>query len=155
MTSSHGSGSSGPGHETRDINIRGAALLTVGILLSIPLTLLVVDLLFGYFSAREARNQAAPMSLVPAEANRLPPEPRLQATPVIDLAKYRQEQETLVNGYGWVDRSAGTVRIPLARAMEMVLAQGVPTRPEHGAESGAVASAGAVSGGAPTAERKR
>jgi hypothetical protein len=33
-------------------------------------------------------------------------------------------------GYGWVDREAGIVRLPIERAMELLLERGLPTRPE-------------------------
>jgi hypothetical protein len=39
-------------------------------------------------------------------------------------------QAELLEGYGWVDRSAGTVRLPIERAMQLLLERGLPTRPE-------------------------
>jgi hypothetical protein len=35
----------------------------------------------------------------------------------------------LLEGYGWVDREAGVVRLPIERAMALVLERGLPTRP--------------------------
>ncbi|HUC85551.1 MAG TPA: hypothetical protein VL970_10195 [Candidatus Acidoferrales bacterium] len=37
-------------------------------------------------------------------------------------------QDAQLNSYGWVDRSNGIVRIPIARAMELLLQRGLPTR---------------------------
>jgi hypothetical protein len=39
-----------------------------------------------------------------------------------------------------VDRRDGIVRIPVSRAMDLVLAQGLPTRPASEAPTGAAAS---------------
>ena len=51
---------------------------------------------------------------------RLPPEPRLQAHPIKDLEELRKAETELLTTYGWVDKSAGTVRIPVARAIELL-----------------------------------
>jgi hypothetical protein len=42
----------------------------------------------------------------------------------------RPPQADLLEGYGWVDREAGVVRLPIERAMELLLERGLPTRPE-------------------------
>jgi hypothetical protein len=42
----------------------------------------------------------------------------------------RPPQADLLEGYGWVDREAGVVRVPIERAMELLLERGLPTRPE-------------------------
>lgn len=57
-----------------------------------------------------------------------PPGPRLQVSPPLDLQRFRAREEALLNSYGWVNRTAGVVRVPVARAMDLVLQQGLPTR---------------------------
>lgn len=54
--------------------------------------------------------------------------PHLQLTPPEDLQKFRAREESELNSYGWIDRTAGVVRIPIARAMELVLERGLPVR---------------------------
>jgi hypothetical protein len=39
------------------------------------------------------------------------------------LAKIEEENKALITGYGWADQAKGTVRIPLDRAMELVVAK--------------------------------
>lgn len=56
------------------------------------------------------------------------PVPHLQLAPPEDLGKFRALEETELNSYGWIDRTAGVVRIPIARAMELVLERGLPVR---------------------------
>jgi hypothetical protein len=56
----------------------------------------------------------------------LPPRPRLQVDPGRDLAKLRADNEALLSSYGWTDRKAGVIRIPIARAMELTAQRGIP-----------------------------
>ncbi len=39
------------------------------------------------------------------------------------LAELRGKEQTVANSYGWVDQSAGVVRLPIDRAMELVVAE--------------------------------
>jgi hypothetical protein len=39
------------------------------------------------------------------------------------LAKVQEENNNLTAGYGWADQAKGTVRVPLAQAMEMAVAK--------------------------------
>lgn len=57
------------------------------------------------------------------------PAPRLQADDVADMNKFRVEEEQTLNSYGWVDQKAGTVRVPIERAIQSLAQQGLPTRP--------------------------
>jgi hypothetical protein len=55
----------------------------------------------------------------------LPPEPRLQVDPSRDLAKLRADEDSLLATYGWIDRNAGVVRIPIDRAMALTADRGI------------------------------
>ena len=47
-----------------------------------------------------------------------------QLTPVSqDLLDLRAKEDQLLNSYGIADKAAGTVRVPVSRAMELVLAE--------------------------------
>jgi hypothetical protein len=54
--------------------------------------------------------------------------PHLQIVPAEDLNQFRASEEAELNGYGWINRTAGVVRIPIAQAMDLLLERGVPTR---------------------------
>jgi hypothetical protein len=56
----------------------------------------------------------------------LPPAPRLQVTNADDLHLFRAKETAIVNSYGWVDKNAGVVRLPVDRAMELVAERGLP-----------------------------
>jgi hypothetical protein len=70
-----------------------------------------------------------------ADVRVLPPAPRLQVTPVLDLKNYRDSQWEQLETYGWVDKEGGVVRIPIERAMDLVLERGLAAeKPVGGAK---------------------
>jgi hypothetical protein len=70
----------------------------------------------------------------------LPPEPRLQVTAPKDLEQYKAAQEEILNNYGWVDQNAGIVRIPIDRAMDILVQKGLPLRGAAPAKRGILKS---------------
>ena len=67
---------------------------------------------------------------VSASINRPAPSPAaplLQIAPRDDLAAFREREDQILNNYGWIDRTAGVVHIPVSRAMELLLQRGLPT----------------------------
>jgi hypothetical protein len=89
----------------------------------------VVVFFYNYLERREAAEKTAryPMSLLSAERP-LPPPPRLQTYPFQDVKELRQTEAPLLTRYEWVDRNAGTVRIPIDRAIEVLAERGLPYR---------------------------
>jgi hypothetical protein len=53
--------------------------------------------------------------------------------PEDDLAALRAQEDDQLNHYGWIDKKAGIVRIPIERAMELTAARGLPVRGQPGA----------------------
>lgn len=115
-------------HEETDVNIRGIFAFAFGLVVVAAVIHLVVWLLFAYFSTRETARVAPRYPLAATEQNRLPPEPRLQTNPRQDLADLRAAEERILSSYGWVDRNAGIVRIPIEEAMRLVVERGLPAR---------------------------
>ena len=123
-----------PPYETRDANtgslVRFGGVLVVTLVVAWTVSLWVLD----YFkSAYPPGPPATPFE----QARAVPPLPQLQVHPVADLQQYREDQAKALDSYGWVDRSRGTVHIPIERAMDLLLQRGLPTRP-----GGAAAAAG-------------
>ena len=58
---------------------------------------------------------------------RLPPEPRLQQFPRNELYQFRTKEDAQLHSYGWVDKNAGTVHIPIEDAMRLMLDRGALT----------------------------
>lgn len=117
-------------HEETDVNIRGIFVFAAGLMIVAIVIHLAVWGLFKYFDAREARGTVA--HTLAEEEPRVPPEPRLQITPRQDLAAFRGREDAILNGYHWVDKQAGTVRIPIAEAMKLTVQRGLPVREATG-----------------------
>ena len=83
--------------------------------------------LFRYLDARLVQTDAT-VSPVALPTGQLPPEPRLLTDEPANLRTYREAQDAAVSSYGWVDKPAGIVRIPVERAKELILERGLPTR---------------------------
>src|SRR5579863_162523 len=117
----------GNGYEKRDANVRGLLLFGLGLAVVMVITFLAMKWTLEFLSAKSPLGPpAAPF----ANARRLPPSPRLQAYPHVDLSAYCEQQLSALNSYGWVDQQSGVVHIPIDRAMDLVLKQGFPARPE-------------------------
>ncbi len=55
-------------------------------------------------------------------------QPVLQSNGYADMKAFRLEQEAILNSYGWVNQAQGIVRLPIAKAMELVISRGLPAR---------------------------
>jgi hypothetical protein len=66
------------------------------------------------------------------------PQPAMLVDEPTALAAFRQHEEAILHGYGWVDEAAGTARIPVERAKELLLEKGFPVRGAAPAGAGEV-----------------
>ncbi len=125
-------------YETRDVKVRPLVVFTVGLAVAITAAYLIILGIFRLFDAREtARDATADPSAVQRAAlpveQALPPAPRIQADPSGEYEVLRRREDELLSTYGWVDREAGVVRIPVELAMKFVVEQGLPARQPVGA----------------------
>lgn len=112
------------GHEHRDANVRNVAAFGIGLSVLLAGVLLVMAWLFFFLGRNQEFASSPPM----ATSREIPPQPRLQVTPVTDLKQMRAAEDSILNSYAWVDRQEGTVRIPIERAMELLAQRGLPAR---------------------------
>ena len=56
------------------------------------------------------------------------PTPRLQDDDVRDMSEMHAAEDKYLKGYAWTDQANGRVRIPIDRAMELLVERGLPTR---------------------------
>jgi hypothetical protein len=104
---------------TNDVNLRGIGrAVAFGVVCLIVINV-GVWLLFRFFQSRD-ENIDVRRSVVTPEAAQ-PTEPSLQVSPRLDWRAFRQQQLNQLNSYGWVSRAEGTVRIPINRAMELLV----------------------------------
>jgi hypothetical protein len=121
----HAPAQAGPGYERRDVNTRAILYFVAVLFILLVVSLVSMRWLFGYFSATQPLGPAAsPFTNV----RTLPAGPRLQVQPVADLDLVRAAQEETLHSYSWVDRANGKVRIPIERAMDLLVERPLPAR---------------------------
>ena len=118
-------------HEHTDIDpavgYKFAAWLALAMLLSFG----IVYGTFKFFDSQEnAANTAARRFPMAAGVTRPVPAPSLQTQPFRDIYLLRDDEAKKLQSYGWVDQEGGVARIPLDRAMDLMLQRGFPTRPD-------------------------
>lgn len=138
-------------HEASDVNVR--LILAFGVFL-IVLAAVIHVVLYGFYkgldkyyesrqspsnpmvqaaspAAGQPENPATEKSAETAEqaTRRLVatfPEPRLQPDEYRDYEVYRKKVAEQVTSYSWVDKNAGSVKIPIDRAIEVLAERGLP-----------------------------
>jgi hypothetical protein len=104
-------------------------------------------LLFDAFAARRIERAEPRFPLAAHEGPRLPPEPRLQQFPREDIMNFRLREEGALDQYGWVDKDAGVVRVPIQDAMRLVLERRLlRSRPQQPSEDPALVPADSNAG---------
>ena len=113
-------------HEESDVDV--SAILRYGLgLLGVALVVhVLLWWLFGVFERQNARKQTQVYPMAVSEQNRLPPAPRFQENPQQELQELRAKQKALLEGYGWVNKEAGVVHMPVERAKQLILESGLP-----------------------------
>jgi hypothetical protein len=117
-------------HEPSDIDFRAILGVGAGLVVAALVIYALVWLLFLSLSNREAHGAPPEFPLAASQEQRLPPEPRLQTDPREDLRVLRQSEDQILQSYGWIDKNAGVVRIPIDEAMKLTVERGLPSRPE-------------------------
>ena len=120
------------GTEHRGPRSTEPAGVETGVVLKFAVVLTVVSvvcmaLVGGVFFFLERETEATEARPMPVETEhpataeqRLPPEPRLEIDEKAALAATQAAENERLTTYGWVDKRSGVVRIPIARAMELM-----------------------------------
>jgi hypothetical protein len=114
--------------EPRDLQPRSLARLGILFVLMLLSVFALADVVQTVATGLPPNLSAQPPLLSNAPEASAVPAPRMQAVPAQDLQQFRAREDAILDGYGWVDQKAGVVRIPIARAMELLLQRGLPTR---------------------------
>ena len=117
------------GHELSDLRPGYIALFGIA-LTAVIVAAAVITTLLIHFKAAEQSRQETPIPRL-AGAREATPEPRLQLDANKELRQMRAAEDAALNSYGWVDRSSGSVRIPIERAMEILAKKGLPARKQE------------------------
>jgi len=117
-------------YEHKDANVRLIVGSTLGLIVGMVIVCLVV---VGVFKALQdmTTTPVKVTGLRNPNVSEVPPEPRLEPHPAEQLKALRQHEDEVLGTYGWVDRKAGVVRIPIDRAMDLMAQRGFPARSEE------------------------
>jgi hypothetical protein len=111
------------------IGYKFALWLTVAMLISFG----IVYGVYMFFDSRDAASNAAAQKYpLAAGVVRQNPTPFLQTQPFRDIYMLRHDEAQRLTTYGWVDKDGGVTRIPIDRAMQLMLQRGFPARAEGG-----------------------
>jgi len=131
-------------HEHTDVPVKPVAWFVVGLFIFGVATAVLMWGLFKYFDYRERAAEPPASPLARRDAERLPPEPRLQLAPGFGVtledgtrvnleqipepqSEYRvlseQWKRELSGGYQWENQQAGTVRLPIEEAKRLYVAR--------------------------------
>jgi hypothetical protein len=114
------------GHETSDVSIGAIVKFGIGLAAVVLLVHLATWGLFRVMDAREEKRDRPLPPLVAAALRRTPPGPRLEPDALSPRRRMQAEENAALTTYGWVDRDAGIVRMPIERAMEILVERGLP-----------------------------
>jgi hypothetical protein len=123
----------GAKYEHTDIDVsvgyKFALWLSVAMLISVGIVYGSFWFLEGQERTASALAQKYPLAVGQQKA---PPLPNLQTQPFKDVYELRHSENEKLTSYGWVDKEGGIARLPVDRAMEVILQRGLPTRSDGG-----------------------
>ncbi|HTS38625.1 MAG TPA: hypothetical protein VMH04_23330 [Candidatus Solibacter sp.] len=143
-------------YERRDIGVAGVLYFLLGLAVAGMFIYFIVQGVYGFLERRNESEQTAVSPLVtntPKDTRKLPPEyktdaestdyekyleqnfpaPQLETKERIQLNDVRLKEERRLATYAYIDEKAGTVRIPIERAMDLIAQRGLPTRTQAAA----------------------
>jgi hypothetical protein len=115
-------------HEKYEVGIRGIFLFGLGLIVMAVVVHVGLAGVMELFAREKKRESAATLPILFANETGLYPAPKLQENPAADVVKMHADEAIVLSGYGWVDPKADIARIPIDRAMDLLAAQGLPTR---------------------------
>jgi hypothetical protein len=145
--------SHGGGFEREDMGPRVVFGFLIGLAVTGVVVLFVVTGIYRALDHYEQTHQTVQSPLRPAaeldardtnaakvasQIDQTFPEPRLENNERDELTDFRTREEERLNSYGWVDQSAGSVHIPIDRAMQLITERGLPVAPQNEAKPAAV-----------------
>jgi len=110
-------------HEEKDVDVASMFWIALILFLSCALIFLCIGGVMRFLSIKKAAGEA-PQRVAPMAGAF--PQPRVQVWPALELEKLRVAEDAQLNSYGWANRDAGVVHIPIHRAMQLILDRGLP-----------------------------
>lgn len=114
----------GAGYEHTDASV----WIIVRFLWWLAVSAVVIHVGLGFFYEMLIQRSIAvgePAYPLAVQEQRLPPQPRLQQFPRNELYDFRIGEEEFLHGYGWMNKNAGIVHIPVDQAMRLTVERGL------------------------------
>ncbi|HEY2802090.1 MAG TPA: hypothetical protein VGI85_15985 [Chthoniobacterales bacterium] len=111
-------------HERKDVDVINLVMIVLLLFLMIVICLMLSWGVLHFFNRRRETQQPPHVRMEERVAKF--PAPQLIQQPGNEWEKTRNQEETQLETYGWVDRSAGIAHIPIARAMQLLVERGLP-----------------------------
>jgi len=156
----HENAAGNEGFEHQDLQVSGILYFLLTIVVGTAICLAIIRGVYAFLDHRERALQPPMNPLVtsvptdtlhvaPGYPQSAFPNPRLEEDERGQLNGIRLAEENTLYSYGWVDEKAGTVHIPIDRAMDLLVQRGLPVRSE-GAPNAVAAAAPTNKKGAKT-----
>ena len=129
MTNTDHNGKGEPGYEKRDVNAPAIYVYGALLLIFTVLCMAFINWLFDTMKYRSDAGQVPPLGILSLTETPSSPQPAFPMYPARKLAEFRQAEDRHLDSYGWLDRQAGVGHIPVDRAMDLMIQQGLPPVP--------------------------
>ncbi len=103
------------GHEPETMDTRTVAMLVVGLLAIVIFALVIVGLGFRWFVPYSAKENAG------QQWQNQRGNPGVEANQKYDRQELQANERKLLDGYGWQDEQRTVARIPIIRAMKLMV----------------------------------
>ena len=110
------------GHEESEPRPWALALVFGGVFLTIIVTMLVVGRMYTHFYS------ASPAMTAPVAETRFSYSPWARSSIADDWIDIDVQSQKRLGAYGWVNQASGVLHIPISRAMQLVIREGLPAR---------------------------
>jgi hypothetical protein len=146
------------GHETEfereDLSTRGVFVFMVGLAVTGVVIYFIIVGMYSFLDHYEQSHMATASPLLGSkgEISRVYTQaemdkafkdngaPMLETNERGQFRDFLMNQEDQLNSYGWVDREGGVAHIPIERAMQLIVARGLPVLPQTNADHSTAAN---------------
>jgi hypothetical protein len=133
-------------YERRDIGVAAVLYFLLALAIGGVFVHFVVSGIYSFLDKRTEANQSPMSPLItnaPTDTRHIPPEyngdynkylkenfpaPQLETDERGQLNGVRLNEAQILSSYDYIDKNAGTVRIPIDRAMDLIAQRGLPVR---------------------------
>lgn len=132
------------GFEREDLSSRSVMYFMAGLAIFAAVIYVIVFGMYHFLDTYQKTHQAAISPLVTPQADtrnateentKTFPQPRLEENERSQLRDVIQDQDRKIETYDWVDKDKGIVKIPIERAMDLLVQRGLPVRSENAGQA--------------------